>query len=365
MRILMLDGDSNISLFVARCLAQIPNAQLFVIAESKCSPLRFSRHKVEYITNSEFYISPDISERLQFLSEIIREKQIDIVIPVEDSAVEFISHYRRQLERITNVMLTPSSDTLKIVTNKWQLAQVFEKYHLPTPKTILFTENDHAVEEFSNTSLPVLCKPAEGRGGEGIRFFDEIESCLAHLQKMELDGNFPPFIIQSFVPGYDIDCSVICQDGKILAHTIQKGVIPRNGRFAPPAGIEFVNNKKVLNLVTELMQILHFSGVAHIDLRIEASTGQVKFIEINSRYWASIIGSLKVGVNFPHLACLASLGHSFEYPAYELDRYVDFSAAIREGMKRLLRKDCHHFHWKEVGLRHVLTDPLAEIVRLV
>ena len=358
----MLDGDSNISLYTARCLAQVPDVRLFALAEADWTPLRFSRHRVEYILVDKY---ADDVERLEIVLQVIREKQIDMVMPIEDDAVAFVSHCRQELEGVTAVMPTPSLDMLKTATDKWQLAQFLEKHHIPGPKTILFTGNEQVEAQVAELHLPILCKPAYGRSGNGIRFFDDADACLAHLRQMKLEVETPSFMIQSYVDGYDVDCSVLCQDGKILAHTIQKGFIPRSSQFAPAAGIEFINHEEIMDLVTRLMQKMNFSGVAHLDLRSEAETGRIKLIEINTRFWGSVVGSLVVGVNFPHLACLAGLNRSFEYPDYRLGRYVDFSAVIKEGIRRIVRKNSHDFGWNDTGLRYLLVDPLAEIVRLI
>src|SRR3712207_9519956 len=48
---------------------------------------------------------------------------------------------------------------------------------------------------------------------------------------------------------------------------------------------------------------------------------QVGVLEFNPRYWASLMGSLSVGVNFPYLHCLAGVGVPFSRPAYSKKRY--------------------------------------------
>lgn len=366
MRVLMLDGDTNIALYTARCLAQAPEVRLSVLAETGWSPLRFSRHKASYLT-AKGMATEDASdsERLAFVLSLIRDEQIDVVLPIEDEAVAFVSRCREALAEAAAVPPIPLPEMLKTATNKWRLAQFLAQHNIPSPTTILFTGNDQVKDEITWLPLPVLCKPAYGRSGNGIRFFDDPQACLNHLRQIEPAVDAPPFIIQSYVPGFDVDCSVLCRDGEIVAHTIQKGFIPRSSQFAPAAGIEFINDGEILNLVTRLMRMLGYSGVAHLDLRCDVQTGQVKLIEINTRFWGSLVGSLVVGVNFPYLACLAALNRPFEYPEYQLGRYVDFSAVIKQGIRRLVRKSNHNFGWEDTGLRYVLADPVAEMVRLV
>ncbi len=172
----------------------------------------------------------------------------------------------------------------------------------------------------------------------------------------------PPgtFIAQRFVPGFDIDCSVLCREGEVLAHTIQRGIIPRRKPFAPPAGIAFIAHAGVLSVTRRLMRALRWRGVAHVDLRCDPE-GRVFVIEVNPRYWGSLLGSLAAGVNFPYLACLSALGQTFAPPDYRPVRYVTAGAALRTWMHpRSLRPA---LAWKETEWPHLLRDPLPEAVR--
>jgi hypothetical protein len=98
--------------------------------------------------------------------------------------------------------------------------------------------------------------------------------------------------------------------------------------FRPPGGVEFVHDERVIGVVRELMAAVRWSGVAHVDLRYDSNTGAVNIIEVNPRFWGSVLASLHAGVNFPHLACLAALGRPFVAPDFRTCRYVAGSTAL-------------------------------------
>ncbi len=164
---------------------------------------------------------------------------------------------------------------------------------------------------------------------------------------------------------YDIDCNVLCQDGTILAYTIQKGFIPGLRRFAPLVGIEFVENQQTLDVITRLVSNLRWSGVAHVDLRYDNQDKQVKLIEVNPRYWDSLLGSLFVGINFPYLACLSGLGVSFSRPDYQLKRYVPLNVSIKQWVKRYLGKSKADFAFREISWKYDVADPLPGVMNLL
>ena len=51
---------------------------------------------------------------------------------------------------------------------------------------------------------------------------------------------------ESYVRGEDVDCSVLCKDGKILAHTIQTSLLPRRHPFGIDDGLDFIRDPQTL-----------------------------------------------------------------------------------------------------------------------
>jgi predicted ATP-grasp superfamily ATP-dependent carboligase len=63
-----------------------------------------------------------------------------------------------------------------------------------------------------------------------------------------------------------------------------------------------------MNGAESLISELGWSGVANIDMRFDARHHMPLVLELNGRYWLSLLGSLNAGVNFPLLACEICLG---------------------------------------------------------
>jgi hypothetical protein len=49
---------------------------------------------------------------------------------------------------------------------------------------------------------------------------------------------FDEFIIQEYTEGEDMDCSVFCREGKILAYAIQKGIYVNTESYLSHTAIE-------------------------------------------------------------------------------------------------------------------------------
>jgi hypothetical protein len=167
------------------------------------------------------------------------------------------------------------------------------------------------------------------------------------------------YMLQNCIAGFDIDCSVLCRNGRILAHTAQTGVVLQ--KFAYATGIRLVDDARLLGVVRKLVAELNYSGIAHLDFRYDRGHRCYRLIDFNARYWNTLLGSVSAGVNFPYLACLAALGLEFPNPPYEKQTFHLWKAMTREliGFVRG-RRTWPPIHRSE--FRFILSDPLPELV---
>ena len=358
--VLMLDGETNISLFVARCLGQVRNIRLHVVSQLGFAPLRFSRHRSRFLKRQPSQRDEDWLDAIHRAAKLVRP---DVLLPVEDQAMYFTARHRSRLEEIAKIPSTPSLEALERLNNKDQLAKLLDENCIAGPKTVRLSPVDDIDACLQRITFPALIKPVRGRSGGGIRYCADRETMETHLEKLDLPGQ-AGVIAQEFIHGSDIDCSVLCHDGEVLAHTIQQGFLPRSRRFAPQVGVEFLKDEPVLNAVKSLVKTMRFSGVAHVDLRRDQRDGVLRVVDVNARYWGSLLGSLLVGVNFPLLACELALGNAIKPPVYEQGRFIDFSGVVKQISRRALGRGGYRFRYGETGLKYVLRDPAAEAVKL-
>jgi predicted ATP-grasp superfamily ATP-dependent carboligase len=152
----------------------------------------------------------------------------------------------------------------------------------------------------------------------------------------------------------------LCQDGAIVAYTIQQGFVQGYSHFSAPTGIEYLYDSDTYEVVRRLMETLHWSGIAPLDLRYDEQAKCVKVIEINPRLWGSVLGPLTAGVNFPYLACLAGLQAKLPAMTYQCQRFVAGKAALRLLMPRWRRRQTPGVAFQHTGLRFIAHDPAHE-----
>ena len=353
--ILIPDGESRLALSVTRCLSHVSGIRVHVLSSDPWSGVRFSRYCSSFTCCKGAH---DEESMLRAITSTAQKVNANILLPVSESGIRFASARLRELDALVVTPLPPL-DKFDTAINKWRFADFMQTHDIPTPRTILFRKDAGFNEQMEDFKFPVLLKPTMSTNGSGIIQFDDrasLELFLDSPRNRECE-----YIIQALVSGYDIDCSVLCRDGEILAYTIQKGVIPNSRRFRPPFAIEFLRHEEVLRVASKLVAALGWNGVAHIDMMVDTTNDCVMVIELNARYWGSLMGSLKAGVNFPYLAVIAALGQPLPRVSYRNIRYIEAYAAMQLLTRRPFLHGAGGFPLSESGWRYVLADPLATI----
>jgi D-aspartate ligase len=320
--VLIPDQCNNpLAYYVIRCLKKANSKfQINVIVSSDKlsndnSWLHCYNHSA-YVDN--LFFSENKIDSVEYLDEVVKiieSKKINIVFPASEEGFKLVSQYRKELSSLCQIIALPSHDDLHTAFDKWSLYLFLKQHNIPVPETFLLTES----EQFNQLDYPVLLKPIDGSGGKNIQKLDHFDK--ENFQFI-IDHPDETYIVQDYINGYDIGCNVLCENGQVITYTIQQ-LLGAEAGFVPKIDkLKFVHDSDVIDVVKKTMSVLKWSGVANLDLRYNSQTGQVNVIEINPRFWQSLMGSLSVGVNFPYLLYLLSNDISFAPISYEDKYYV-------------------------------------------
>jgi predicted ATP-grasp superfamily ATP-dependent carboligase len=353
--VLIPDGESPHAVSVLRCFAEINNLKAYVLSNDKYAPARFSRYPVKFISYSGLNDSDDL--RLGAILHAVKSLKPDIILPLDIRTIRLLAANNNLFSELSSIALLPEIRSFDLANDKWLLAQWLKENRFPHPETNLYDDSNNFKREISSFQFPVLAKPRNGSGGKGIKYFDNLQD----LKEFTSQINKDEYIIQSFIEGYDIDCSVLCEEGTILAYTIQKGYLFEAGRVSWPAGIEFLEHEETYNLVKETLAKLNWSGIIHIDLRYDSAENRVNLIEMNPRFWLSVMASLFAGVNFPYLACLAGLKMKLPIVTQKPARVVRTKTAMKLITKQLFHKRQGELQFTNSFIQLIIKDPVPNI----
>jgi predicted ATP-grasp superfamily ATP-dependent carboligase len=351
--VLIPDGESNYAISVVRCLAEGKNIKTIVLSTDKNAPARFSRFTSRFIYNSN---GESNEEKLTAIIDAIKETNADILLPVDVETIHLVAEHKEKLSNLIAIAPVPEINSFDIADDKWLLSLWLKENNIAHPSTRLFKSTDDLDDALSSMSFPIIIKPRNGSGGKGIKIFQNNEELQSWYNEYD---HTEDLIIQSYIKGYDIDCSVVCSEGKILAHTIQKG-LKYTVDYPWPYGIEFLENDEIFQIVKEVVEKFNWSGVIHIDLRYDEVEKKAKLIEMNPRFWASVTASLFAGVNFPYLSCLSSLKREFPEIKPQEKLVLRTGPALKMTFKKIFTKQDYLPYDNSFG-EFILKDPLPNL----
>lgn len=356
--VLIPDGESHLLIYLINCLSQTSGISVFVMSSSKWNPVRFSRHISKFV---HYPKTEDDRGWVHNINEVVKKYHIDLIMPIFEKGIHRILKNKKYLDQSDSLVLLPDIKAFDIAINKWKLASFCEENNIPVPQSFLYAPKQKIDNGFfTKIEFPVIVKPLEGfGGGMGIEVFTNQKDIAQYLDKL----TDYPVIIQEFIKGYDIDCSILAINGKIVAHTIQKGFLKGESPYAPQVGISFTDNVQLLKVVEKLIDSLQWDGVAHLDLRYDQEKKTYKVIELNPRFWGSMDASCLMGVNFPHLLILKSLGHSFDDQIYKHEDYYNLKGLVKMIKKDFLFITKRKLIMNNSQFRFVVYDPAPTIYK--
>jgi D-aspartate ligase len=355
--VLIPDGEEAFLLDIVNCLSLAKNLKIFVMSAEKSSPMRYSR----FIEKYTYYPKSTDIDWIKNIDAEIEKHNIDLILPVYEIGFNRLLTNQNTLMCKDKLCSLPSLDNFNTARNKDLLYLHMKANNLPCPKSTNVKPNK--LPNIDNLKMPIIAKPVDGFGGGlGIEIFRSLKDTNSFFNRNTFASHY---LVQEFIEGYDIDCSVLCKDGKILVYTIQKGNLQGKNEFAPNIGVEFLNKNELYDVVEKLMKSLNWSGVAHIDMRYDINDGTYKVIEINTRFWLTIEASVLAGVNFPYLYCLSSLKKDFEIPKTNLSSFLTLKGLVKKIKTNPSFIFKFNYIFNNTSFKFFMRDPLPMVYKYI
>ncbi len=338
-RVLIAGWNERLILAVLSCVGEA-GLRPFVLAPGRVSAARLSR----YCGGYDVLTAPlgDLAAFTVRVEEVCRRRRIAIVMPAGDESTRFLSSWcpPEGVRRFP----TPSLAQVQTCADKWRFAEACRELGVAHPRT---ERADSPAELRSVASRgPCFIKPVVGAGGQGTAHVTSPADLDAWLDR----ESWRPMLVQEFVPGDDLDVSVLCDTGRVVAWTSQRtppDVLSRH------VGLDL----DAFQACRGLLEELRWHGVAHLDLRRDGRDGRIKVLELNPRFWASLNYSTWAGVNFAMLGLALAHGEPVTAPTVREGTYrrLPLSAAglLRSVFAR--QRGVHQLIWP------TLSDPLPQV----
>jgi predicted ATP-grasp superfamily ATP-dependent carboligase len=272
--------------------------RFFLIGPKDIALFRHSRRCVQYFAQDLSLQTAKATSFVRIVEDILKKTQIVCIIPVDDSANRIVHSTQEKLDVKTYPM--PDSMTFERLNDKWSFYKQCRELQIQSPQSFYFAKkSDIVFDQLVETiGLPFVVKPTNKFDGIGvvvIRSKDQFQTeivCNSHY-------NFWPLIVQTYITGVDVDISLLAIQGVIKNFAIQT----MREKF-----LVFERNAKLEALAETLVRELNYTGLMHIDARLDEESKDIFLIECNPRFWGSLDRATCCGLNFVRAGLHVTLG---------------------------------------------------------
>ena len=244
------------------------------------------------------------------LYPLLEKEQFDVLIPISDFTVPFISKNKEEIERRFGVKCRVADyEQVYQVEDKSRFMAFCEANDIPHPKTKRLT--DELLEETAAyIGFPALIKPDFSIGARGVSRVNTLEELKERFP--QIHSHYGECTLQELIDNEEYYYNVMLyrdHNGRYPAYAISKIVRMYPIHAGSSSCLMTVENNELLKVCKGCLERLNWVGMADFDVLQRLDNGDYKIIEINSRVPASLRAAAISGVNFPEvIACDACGG---------------------------------------------------------
>lgn len=362
--VLIPDSGGSNTIKILRCLGKVRRVTTHILSKTRFPMDRFSR----YCAHCHYHKSVSDKDWVSKIRRVVKQWNIDVVLPVTVEGIELVSRNRGAISEFAAIPPVPEYELLKMAGNKWLLYKFLRQRGIPTIPSVFVGTGGEAVadtERLASIEYPALLKPACGSGGGGIVRVESPSDFHRAWEDERIRKN-QKYILQRYVPSVEWSLSVLAEHGEIKAYTLYRSLLAPKKGFRIGRLVEYVDDESVFDIGNRLVLDMGWDGVADIDILVDTRDETPKILEVNPRFWQSLLGGLIAGVNFPLACCLSALGEEYSCKQYTPTRYARPSLYVESLASRFIgRQPPAKVLWRESSLRFTCRDPLPEIVDVV
>ena len=287
MRVLVTDGRYKHALAAVRALGR-ENIEVVVGTQRKgiCSYSKFcsSTHTYPSPSNEEVFISS--------ILKCIKDENIDVLIPIGYETNRAISKNKAIFQGKVGLLLS-DFEKMSLAGDKSRTAQLAREVGVPTPREYELGDPE--------ITFPLVVKDRLGAGK--VRYINT---------KEELEGiNLNNVVVQEYVMGEGYGFFALMKGGVAKAIFMHKRLREYPITGGPSTMAESVYDPQLEKEGLKMLEALKWDGVAMVEFKKDARSGEFKLMEVNPKFWGSLDLAIASGVNFPSLMAKLTLGEDF------------------------------------------------------
>ena len=303
-KILILDGGAAHAMAIAECLKK-SGYSVAVLCDNK--------NEYGYHTKyaDERYLGKDSHDRdyAEWMLRFLKEKHFDVLIPTSDTAAEFMSFHKEEIQKFAGALM-PGREVFKKGYDKNELMTVCKEHGYPHPFTVDLSKiSIDDSEELKSFPYPGLLKPNLTSGGRGMTLINTYEDLKRIYPKIR--AQYGECHLQQYIKagGRQVKVQIMTDKDGIPAFS---SVIWKQRYYPVNGGSSCCNvtidNPAIATTCGEVLKTIGWIGFADFDLIENPDTHELLIMEINPRIPACVRSAFKSGMDYATMIADATLG---------------------------------------------------------
>jgi protein-tyrosine-phosphatase/predicted ATP-grasp superfamily ATP-dependent carboligase len=297
--VLVLDADQPATLAIVRSLGR--QGLAVHVASAVADPLAGrSRH----VRACWRYPDPLLDEAgfIDWLATQVHKQPYTLIVPATERSVVPLMKHRHRFAAAP-LALAPN-EALEQVLDKRRTVALAQALGIRVPRSVDVTALDELPAAAATLGFPLVVKPARSVGADATRRVQLTVSYArdaAELQRQVGDAlRYGPVILQEYFRGDGVGIELIADRG-----TLRYAFQHRRLHELPLTGggsslrVSETPVPALLEASAALVRALGWHGVAMVEFKYAAATGDHRLMEINGRFWGSLPLAVAAGADFP------------------------------------------------------------------
>lgn len=330
-KVLILDGGAAHAMAIAECLKKSGYGVAVI-----CDDENEYGYHTKFADERYLGVDSHKKEYAEFMLKFLKEHHFDVLIPTSDTAAEFMSFHKEELEQLTGVLM-PGREVFEKGYDKNNLMTVCRENGFPHPQTIdlkgLEVDKLHEFEKFEglkNFPYPGLLKPNLTSGGRGMTLVNSIEELLKVYPAIH--DQYGECHLQQFIKegGRQVKVQIMTDKNGDMAYS---SVIWKQRYYPVNGGSSCCNvtidNPEIASVCGKVLKAIGWIGFADFDLIEDPQTKQLLIMEINPRIPACVRSAFKSGMDYATMIADMTLGkplREYKYESGKRLRHLGFDA---------------------------------------
>ncbi|HTZ56700.1 MAG TPA: ATP-grasp domain-containing protein [Acidobacteriaceae bacterium] len=301
-KILLLDGYSTRTLACVRSWGR-KGIAFAVGGETGWDMSLHSR----YARQKFVYTSPkrSLSGFIEDVNRYAWKFGADAVFPTSEAGIMACHQHR---EALACAPIIPHERDMEFVFSKAKTLAGAESAGIAVPRTTRIDSHNLSILDSGDFRFPVAIKSESSEVILGDRArSSEKTTYVSSRAELKADcgariARGQPVLVQEFVDGYGVGVSGLFSEGRpmvLIAHRRLRESDPCGGPSCLAETIDL--DSRIVEPTTALLAQIGFTGPAMIEYKIDRSTSRPYLMEVNGRFWGSILLASAAGLDLPYL----------------------------------------------------------------